>query len=47
MPNAKKPAEKTAKRKPLEERKMTTQRYIDDSEGITVTKRPTKQKGKK
>ncbi len=29
------------KRKPLEKRKMTTSRYIDDTEGVTVIKRPT------
>lgn len=26
------------KRRPLEQRKMTTSRYIDDSEGVTVIK---------
>ena len=46
MAEAKKTAKKPEKRKPLEERKMTTQRYIDDSEGITVIKRPTAKKKK-
>ena len=34
------------KRKPLEQRNMTTNRYIDDSEGVTVTKRPNTKKTK-
>lgn len=43
MADSKKPAKKTAteKRKPLDKRKLTTQRYVDDGEGVTVTKRPT------
>ena len=50
MATTKKPAKTTAeKRKPLEQRKMTTHRYIDDSEGITVLNpdKPAKKKGKK
>lgn len=34
------------KRKPLEQRKMTTSRYIDDSEGVTVLN-PSKSSAKK
>lgn len=34
------------KRKPLEQRKMTTSRYIDDSEGVTVLN-PSKSPAKK
>ena len=45
MAEAKKKAS-TTKRKPLDQRKMTTQRYIDEAEGITVIKRPDSKKKK-